>query len=182
MSVTSNVEMREEEEASPSIPSAMLEAHYSEFRRIAHAVLRGDGARLCLQPTELAHEAAIRIAGLNEMGEIGRTHFLSLSARMMRHILVDEVRRGKAQKRQTPPTPTAWPAGEMAGPVNLEDLDAALSKLEAVKPEHASLVNRRFFGGLTLEEIARIDGVSESTIKRQWRAARAWLVAELGQV
>ena len=178
MSVSGKIDERPQADR-PCVSSEMLEEHYSEFRRIAHAVLRGDGGRLCLQPTELAHEAAIRIAGLDELSDIGRTHFLSLSARMMRHILVDEVRRGRAQKRQASPMQTSWPPGEGGNPVDLEDLDAALSKLESVKPEHASLVNRRFFGGLTLEEIARLDGVSESTIKRQWRAARAWLVTQL---
>jgi len=73
---------------------------------------------------------------------------------------------------------TQWPdAG--AGPIDIEALDAALSKLEAIAPERARLVERRFFAGLTLEEIAAFDGVSESTVKRQWRAARAWLAAEL---
>jgi RNA polymerase sigma factor (sigma-70 family) len=64
--------------------------------------------------------------------------------------------------------------------IDLEDLDRALTKLEAVAPDHARLVDRRYFAGLTLEEIAELDGVSVRTVKRQWRAARAWLVAELG--
>ena len=64
--------------------------------------------------------------------------------------------------------------------LDLEDLDRALNKLEQVAPDHARLVDQRYFAGLTLEEIAEIDGVSVRTVKRQWRAARAWLVAELG--
>jgi RNA polymerase sigma factor (TIGR02999 family) len=156
----------------------LLVEHYDEFRRVARAILSGDGSRLQMQPTDLAHEAAIRLAGFNRLSANGRTHFLSLSARMMRQILIDEVRRQKASKRQAPELHTVWP-GAGGSSVDLEALDAALHKLEEIAPDRARLVERRFFAGLSIEEIAVIDGVSESTIKRQWRAARAWLVAEL---
>ncbi len=159
--------------------AVLLEAHYAEFRRIAHAVLRDRGG-LCIQPTELAHEAAMRLVGVDPGMISGRTHFLSLSARTMRHILIDEIRRLRALKRQAPRVETAWPPGESGGQIDLELLDAALKRLESLKPEHASLVDRRFFAGLTLEEIALVDGVSASTVKRQWRVVRTWLVAELG--
>jgi RNA polymerase sigma factor (TIGR02999 family) len=160
------------------IPAAMLAAHYDEFRRVAGRVLNGDAQALQIQATDLAHEAAIKLSGYDKMSVQGRTHFLSLSARVMRQILVDEIRRMRARKRQAPPVETRWPdAG--AGPLDLEALDAALTKLEEISPERARLVERRFFAGLTLEELAALDGVSESTVKRQWRAARAWLAAEL---
>jgi RNA polymerase sigma factor (TIGR02999 family) len=159
----------------------MLTAHYDEFRRVAAGVLNGSAQACYLQPTELAHEAAIRLSGLNRMDVAGRTHFLSLSARVMRQILIDEVRKMRAQKRQAPPVSTLWPEGEIASPgIDIEALDQALTRLEQASPAYASLVERRFFVGLTLEEIAMIDGVSVATIKRQWRAARAWLVAVLG--
>ena len=86
----------------------------------------------------------------------------------------------RAQKRQAPPVSTELPPEMGAQSIDLEDLDRALTKLEAVAPDHARLVDRRYFAGLTLEEIAELDGVSVRTVKRQWRAARAWLVAELG--
>lgn len=73
---------------------------------------------------------------------------------------------------------TQWP-GEGGSQLDLEALDAALTKLEQFNPESARLVEQRFFAGLTVEEIAAMEGVSESTVKRQWRAARAWLVDEL---
>ncbi|MDX2236221.1 MAG: ECF-type sigma factor [Hyphomonadaceae bacterium] len=159
-------------------PGDLLADHYDEFRRVAGRVLNGDAQRLQIQPTDLAHEAAIRIVGLDRLHLEGRTHFLSLSARVMRRILIDEVRRLRARKRQAPAVETQWPDGA-PGAIDVEALDEALTRLEAISPERASLVERRFFAGLTLEEIAALDGVSESTVKRQWRAARAWLAAQL---
>jgi RNA polymerase sigma factor (TIGR02999 family) len=174
--------MSEPEARKAGAQDDLLQAHYAEFRRVAAGVLRGSGPQLHLQPTELAHEAAIRIVGLDRMDFAGRTHFLSFSARMMRQILVDEVRRARAAKRTPPEISTLWPPGEAGSGIDIELLDVALTKLEALKPEHARLVDQRFFGGLTLEEIAAMDGVSPSTVKRQWRVVRAWLVAELQPV
>jgi RNA polymerase sigma factor (TIGR02999 family) len=159
----------------------LLRAHYDEFRKVAGRVLNGDAAALQIQPTDLAHEAVIRLSGLDRLDFKGRTHFLSLSARVMRQILIDEIRRMRAAKRQAPPVATQLPPELGAQSIDLEDLDRALSKLELVAPDHARLVDQRYFAVLTLEEIAEIDDVSVRTVKRQWRAARAWLVAELGQ-
>lgn len=156
----------------------LLVEHYDEFRRVARGVLNGDAAALQIQPTDLAHAAAIKIFNLNRMEVHSRTHFLSLSARIMRQILMDELRRLRAAKRQAPPVTTQWP-GEGGSQLDLEALDAALTKLEQFNPESARLVEQRFFAGLTVEEIAAMEGISESTVKRQWRAARAWLIDEL---
>lgn len=161
---------------------ALLRAHYDEFRRVAGRVLNGDAATLKIQPTDLEHEAVIRLSGLDRLEFKGRTHFLSLSARVMRQILIDEIRRLRAAKRQPPQVSTELPPEMGAMSLDLEDLDRALNKLEKVAPDHARLVDRRYFAGLTLEEIAEVDGVSVRTVKRQWRALRAWLVAELGGV
>lgn len=152
--------------------------HYDEFRRVARGVLNGDAVALQIQPTDLAHAAAIKMFKLNRVEVQGRTHFLSLSARIMRQILMDEVRRMRAAKRQAPPVSTQWP-GEASSSLDLEALDAALARLEEIDPERARLVEKRFFAGLTIEEIAEEQGISASTVKRQWRAARAWLAAEL---
>jgi len=156
----------------------LVAENYDEFRRVARGVLNGDAQKLQIQPTELAHAAAIKLFALNRIDVSSRTHFLSLSARIMRQILMDELRRFRAAKRQTPQVTTQWP-GEKSVPLDLEALDAALTRLEAVNPEAARLVEQRFFAGLTVEEIAALDGSSESTVKRQWRAARAWLIDEM---
>jgi RNA polymerase sigma factor (TIGR02999 family) len=174
------VEQVAQPKSARAVGDEMLSAHYDEFRRVAAGVLNGSAQALQLQPTDLAHEAVIRLSGLNRMDVNGRTHFLSLSARVMRQILIDEVRKMRASKRQAPPVNTLWPGGDAGPIIDIEALDRALTKLESASPEYASLVERRFFVGLTLEEIAEIDGVSVATLKRQWRAARAWLVAELG--
>ncbi len=159
---------------------ALLRAHYDEFRKVAGRVLNGDAAVLQIQPTDLAHEAVIRLSGLDRLDFKGRTHFLSLSARVMRQILIDEIRRMRAAKRQRPAVSTQLPPELGAQSVDLEDLDRALTKLETVAPEYARLVDQRYFAGLTLEEIAEIEDISLATVKRQWRAARAWLAAEIG--
>lgn len=158
----------------------LVAEHYDEFRRVARGVLNGDAVALQIQPTDLAHAAAIKLFKLDRIEVQGRTHFLSLSARIMRQILMDEIRRMRAAKRQAPPVTTQWP-GESKGSLDLEALDAALTKLEQFDPERARLVEQRFYAGLTVEEVAAAEGISESTVKRQWRAARAWLIDELSR-
>ena len=170
-------------EAAPraGTPAAMLERYYSEYRQLARRVLGRDSASAYIQPTELAHEAALRIFKLERMDVAGRTHFLSLSARVMRQVLIDEVRRFRAQKRQTPQVMTQWPAEKAPANFDIEDFHEALKRLEEIDPDRARIVEQRFFAGLTIEEIAAVSGVSESTVKRNWRIARAWLLDELSR-
>lgn len=156
--------------------SRLLGAYYDEFRAVARRVLRDDGGRLALQPTDLAHEAALRILKLERIDWQGRTHFLALSARVMRQTLLDEVRRFKAGKRQPVEVVTQWPLGGGQQALSLELLDDALEGLFKIDPDRARVVELRFYAGLTLEEIAQTLEVSESTIVRRWRAARAWLL------
>jgi RNA polymerase sigma factor (TIGR02999 family) len=161
----------------------LLSMHYDEFRTVARRVLNGDAQKLQIQPTDLAHEAAIRILRLDRIEWRDRTHFLALSAHVMRQVLMDEVRRFRAAKRQAPPPETAWVDREGRGPqrLDLEAFDQALTRLAEIDPELARIVEQRFFAGLTVEEIALASGQSESTVKRRWRSARAWLLAELGE-
>jgi RNA polymerase sigma factor (TIGR02999 family) len=159
-------------------PERMLESYYSDYRQLARAVLARDSMRDRVQPTELAHEAAIRLFRLERMDVAGRTHFLSLAARVMRQVLVDEVRRARAAKRQAPVL-TEWPDAAGTPQFDLEVFDDALARLQAADPERAWVVEQRFYAGLTVEQIAAVSGRSESTVKRQWRVARAWLLEEL---
>jgi RNA polymerase sigma factor (TIGR02999 family) len=160
----------------------LLALHYEEFRRIARRVLRSDGQKLQIQPTDLAHEAAIRVLRLDKITLQDRTHFLAVSARVMRQVLLDEVRRARASKR-TPPVQTRWFDPEGApSPMRLdiEAFDESLKRLLEIDPERGRVVELRFYAGLTLEEIAQQEGDSLSTIKRRWRVARAWLLQDLG--
>ena len=166
----------------PRAQEKLLALHYDEVRRIARRVLRGEGAKLQLQPTELAHEAALRVLQFDRVQLKNRTHFLAVSAKVMRQVLLDEVRQSRAAKR-TPPDQTAWfyPEGSPAQTrLDLESFDDAMKRLAAIDPERARVVELRFYVGLTLEEVAEQTGDSLSTVKRRWRVARAWLMQDLG--
>lgn len=155
----------------------LLAAHYQEFRRIARRVLADDAASLSLQPTDLAHEAAIRVLKLERIDWRDRAHFLATAARVMRQTLMDEVRRRRALKRQAP-VMTVW--GEARAPAfDLEAFDDLLQRLTGIDPERARIVELRFYAGLTMTEAASALGISESTAVRRWRGARAWLLQAL---
>ncbi len=158
---------------------ALLALHYQEFRAVARRVLRDDGGQLAMQPTDLAHEAALRILKLSRISLRDRAHFLALSARVMRQTLIDEVRRFKAAKRQMPEVTTWLDGPDAKRLLPIDKLDDALSTLFAIDADRARVVELRFYGGLTLAEIARETGSSESTVQRRWRSARAWLLSEL---
>ncbi len=162
----------------PVWPQRMLERYYDDYRQLARKVLSGHQARALFQPTELAHEAALQLMRLERLDVVSRTHFLSLSARVMRHVLIDEVRRFRAQKRQAPMM-TQWPQESSAPRFDVESFDDSLTRLQAADPDRARIVEQRFYAGLTLEEIAAVSGASLSTVKRQWRVARAWLLDDL---
>ena len=158
----------------------LLALCYEEFRRIARRVLNGHGDRLQIQPTDLVHEAALRMIRSSAIQPIDQAHFLALGARVMRMTLIDEVRRHRSIKRHGEIV-TLWddmPAGD-APDFDLELFDDALTRLAAVEPEGARVVELRFYVGLTLEEIAQSMALSESTVARRWRSARAWLFKEL---
>ncbi len=157
----------------------LLAMHYQEFRAVARRVLRDDGGQLAMQPTDLAHEAALRILKLARIDWRDRAHFLALSARVMRQTLIDEVRRFRASKRQTPEITTWLDSSDSPKLLPIDRLDDALTTLFSIDADRARVVELRFYGGLTVAEIAHETGVSESTVERQWRAARAWLLAEL---
>jgi RNA polymerase sigma factor (TIGR02999 family) len=152
---------------------------YDELRVLARRMLAGDRAARRIAPTELVHGASLKIIGQRTVSARERTHFLAYSAHIMRQVLIDEVRRERAGKRSAPQvtlvTEIAESAGADEGGVDVEAIHAALERLAAAAPELARLVELRYFSGLTLEEIAQLDGVSASTVKRSWRVARAWL-------
>lgn len=154
----------------------MLAQCYDDMRRVARRILAGDGMAAAIQPTDLAHEAAIRLILSNsEVAVEDRGHLLALAARTMRRVLIDEARKVGAAKRQAPALMTRWPGANDNGLIELAELDEALAALHSFSDSHATIVEMRFTLGLTVEETARQTGIPERTVKRRWQAARAWL-------
>jgi len=153
-------------------PSVAVAACYDEMRRIARRILVSAGDRILFQPTELAHEAAIRLLMTDAARFESNAHMLATAARITRRALLDEVRASHAVKRR-PLLRTTWPEG--AYDARLDELDEAIEALGAISPDHARIIELRFFLGMTVEEAATAEGVSPRSIKRRWAAARAWL-------
>jgi RNA polymerase sigma factor (TIGR02999 family) len=155
---------------------------YKELRRIASARLRHEAAHHSLQPTALVHEAYLRLTQLQEIDWQSRSHFFAVSATVMRRILVDHARSSQARKRgdgvQTISLNDAlFPAPERESEILA--LDEALDKLARLDARQSKIVELRFFAGMSEEETGHVLGISSRTVKRDWRAAKAWLFAEL---
>ena len=156
-------------------------ATYDELRRLASIIRQGDPSAT-LTPTALVHEAWLKLAGSHNMEPTSRLHFKRIAARAMRQVLVEAARRRKAEKRGgdaamvTFDENTAYPASTAD---ELLLLDSALQDLARVNARQAVMVESRFFGGLDVSETAKLLQVSEATVLRDWRAAKAWLSSEL---
>ncbi len=151
------------------------EAIYAELFVIASGLLRRELRPISLLTSDLVNEAAMRLLQADALPE-DRAHFLALSARVMRHVLVDAARRRAAEKRRKiTVTLHADVQGAQESPMELIALETALIRLKAIDAERAEIVVMRYYGGMTTEEIALVLGVSDSTVKRSWRVACAWL-------
>lgn len=156
-------------------------ATYDELRRLAATIRQGD-PNATLTPTALVHEAWLKMAASFSIAPTSRMHFKRIAARAMRQVLVEAARRRKAEKRGGDPAMVTF--DELAGyPTTSADellmLDAALQDLARVNARQAVMVESRFFGGLDVAETAQLLQVSEATVLRDWRAAKAWLSSEL---
>jgi RNA polymerase sigma factor (TIGR02999 family) len=157
---------------------------YEPLRRIARRQLKGIGAGQGLQTTEVVHEAYLRLAARDNLSWQDRAHFFAVSAKAMRHILIDYARsRGYAKRGGKVERVTLDEAGVRSAdrPLDLVALDEALTRLEADSPRRSQVVELRYFGGLVNEEIAEVLKVSPATVERDWRYARAWLHQQLGR-
>ncbi len=155
---------------------------YEELRRLAAGVRRRDPFAT-LSPTTLVNEAWMKLARTPGVARASELHFKRIAARAMRQVLVASARRRMAGKRN--------PADEVrvafdesmdavaGGDEELLALDDALTELARMNPRQSAMVESRFFGGLEVSEIAALLGVSEATVLRDWRAARAWLAAQV---
>lgn len=154
---------------------------FQELRRIASGLLRNERAHHTLQPTALVNELYLKMLGLRQLEFQDRNHFLSMSARAMRQILVDHAREKKAAKRggDWVRTELDQKFGVSETPIDVLVLEQALAKLEEIDPTRVRFVELRFFAGMTIEEAAEALGLSLSTAKRHWQATRAWLKSYL---
>jgi RNA polymerase sigma factor (TIGR02999 family) len=161
---------------------------YEELRRLASSVKRNDPG-MTLTPTALVNEAWLKLAKSPDFASTSRLHFKRIAARAMRQVLVEAARRRQTQRRGGSGTAlfvTFDEADEsIKGPISCgEDLlalDRALDDLARVQPRQALMVESRFFGGLDVAEAAALLEISEATLLRDWRAAKAWLAGELRQ-
>jgi RNA polymerase sigma factor (TIGR02999 family) len=154
----------------------LLPVVYQELRRLAQHYLQHERPDHTLQATALVHEAFLKLIDAKAVRWQNRAHFFGVAAQVMRHILVDIARQRRARKRggghKSPLDEALSVAGELED-VNLLALDEALNKLAEVDPQQSQIIELRYFGGLSVEETAEALGVSPTTIKREWRLARA---------
>ena len=160
---------------------------YDELRRLARSFMAREQSGHTLQPTALVHEAYLKLVDQTRTSFRGRTHFLAIGAQVMRRLLIDHARkrgaakRGLGWRRVTLGPGGETPGAEALGVDDLLSLDAALDRLADLDERQARIVTLRFFGGLSVEEVAEAVGVSVRTVESDWRHARAWLRVELSR-
>ncbi len=168
---------------------ALFERCYAELRAIADQRMSSLPSNVTLQPTALLHEAYLRVRGRDELDRSREREFVLYTSRAMRDILVEKARSVSALKRRgTGPglSLDEATATEMEGPdgaakaLDLLDLETALDELEEAAPLAAEVVQLRYFGGLTVVEVADVLDVSPKTVERRWELARAWLARSMG--
>ena len=168
-------------------PEELLPLVYDELRRLARGYLYRETPGHTLQPTALVHEAYLKLVDQTRVDWQGKTHFFAVGARVMRRLLVDHARGRGAQKRGG-----GWQAVTLAGvgdpffgrdlePEQLLDLNSALDRLAEIDEREARVVTLRFFGGLTVEQVAEVLKISKRTVENDWRHAQAWLRSELSK-
>ena len=154
---------------------------YSDLRKLANHYIRKERIGHTLQPTALVHEAYLRIVGIREISWESRTHFVAVAATLMRQILIDYARHRnvRAEGHVNPDGNEALVrlGGEQAK--ELVALDDALKRLAEVDARQAHIVELRYFGGLSVEEIAQVLNISSRTVKREWAVAKVWLHDEM---
>ena len=160
---------------------ALFSDAYEELRRLAAAVSRHDPSAT-LSPTALVNEAWIKLADSPHVARTSRLHFKRIAARAMRQVLIEAARRRQADKRGGGADFVTF-EDSLGGTSSAADevlaIDAALDELARLSPRQAQMIEARFFGGFDLRETAELLEVSEATIVRDWRAARAWLATTL---
>lgn len=161
---------------------ALIPLVYEELRRLAHRALARNSGDDGVQTTALVHEAYMRLINVKQVDWQDRIHFFAVSANLMRNILVDFARNRLSQKRGGALTHVELDEALNFSPSKSEDLvalDEVLKELAKLSERQSRVVELKFFGGLTEEEIAEILQISPATVRRDWKVARAWLYREL---
>jgi RNA polymerase sigma factor (TIGR02999 family) len=158
--------------------AALFPLVYDQLRALASHFMRDERPSHTLQTTALVHEAYLRLGGIKEESWENRAHYLRVAAQAMRRVLIDHARHKKSGKKgggwqRESLDQAAFILGEPS--IDLVALDQALTQLSDMDPQLGQVVELRFFGGLTVEETARVLGISPRTVKSDWRMARAWL-------
>jgi len=156
---------------------------YDELRRLAASYLRRERPGQTLQATALVHDAYLRLLQDSQLSWQNRAHFFGIAARSMRQILIERARARHAAKRGGDRVRVTFDPDLIVGarePIDFEALDDALTRLAALDPDLARVVEVRFFGGLSIEETAEAMAISPATVKRRWTLAKAWLARDLG--
>ncbi len=162
----------------PASAEALFLEVYGELRALAAARLKQERLGHTLQPTALVHEVYLKLTEQSRAQWRDRDHFFAIAAEAIRRVLVDHARRKGAQKRQGPGQRVTVSDNLDAAAdrgVDILALDDALNRLAEISPRQARVVELRYFGGLETADAARLLGVSETTVKGDWRVARAWL-------
>ncbi|QYK49435.1 MAG: sigma-70 family RNA polymerase sigma factor [Phycisphaeraceae bacterium] len=171
---------------------ALMAAIYQDMRRLAASHMSGERRDHTLSPTALVHEAYVKLIDQRSTDWKDRLHFFAIASRVIRRILIDHARARDAEKRGGPGSRNAAGSADrtlirlvdhdIASPerdVDLIALDEALQELAALDEQQARIVELRYFGGCTVEEIAELLGIGKRTVDRDWQAARAWLFVRL---
>jgi RNA polymerase sigma factor (TIGR02999 family) len=153
----------------------------AELRRLAQGYLRGERQGHTLQTTALVNEAFLRLIDWKSVSWQNRAHFFGVSAKLMRHILVDVARARRSRKRGGDHSRVTLDEALLAGQptIDVVEVDDVLRSLEAIDPRKGRIVELRFFGGLDTKETAEVLGLSTRSVEREWNLARAWLLREL---
>jgi RNA polymerase sigma-70 factor (ECF subfamily) len=161
----------------------LLPIVYDELRNLARNYLHRERSNHTLQPTALVHEAYLRLIGQKEVNWQNRAHFFGVSARLMREILIEHARGKNRQKRggefKTQILLDEAIGSTPKGEIDVVAIDQALSKLEKLDERQARIVEMKFFGGLTIDEIGEVLHISPATVKREWTTAKFFLLREL---
>jgi RNA polymerase sigma factor (TIGR02999 family) len=162
----------------------LLPLVYDDIHRVAARLLARERADHTLQPTALVHEVFLRLVGQHAARWRDRAHFVAVTAQLIRRILVDHARARASQKRGGDRDRLLLDGLTLAAPqptVDLLGLHEALCRLSVTDPRKARVVELRFFGGLTVEEVAEVLGINARSVERDWQYARAWLFRELAR-